>query len=208
MPTANLNLRTELTFEEDPHFKLIEVGQILVALNRQFPQGFYAKAATKFLRGTFGDLPHEFRTSYNQFATAFLYIELANLGYLEQVNKDTKSPFGGKHFYRCKPELLNGYESPEPPARYIKRTLEFPDGLLSLMLSYSRFLDIPPDQASREALEGRILGDEGFLTFLERTKKVSPKLYESMGGEYLDNLLRGRPSQRQLNFQNPPDHNI
>jgi len=208
MPTDNLSLRTELTFEEDTHFKLIEVGQILVALNRQFPQGFHAQAATRFLRRTFGDVPHEFRTSYNQFATAFLYIELAELGYLEQVNRDTKNPHGGKHFYRCKPELLDSYESPTPPAKYIKRTLEFPDGLLSLMLSYSRFLDISPDQASREALEGRIVGDERFLTFLENTKKVSPKLYESMGGEYLDDLLRGRPLQRQLNFQNPPDQNI
>ena len=208
MPTADLSLRTELTFEEGAHFKLIEVGQILVALQRRFPQGFYAQAATRFVRETFGDVPHEFRTSYDKFATAFLYIELAKLGILEQVNKNTKSPFGGKYFYRCKPELLDDYKPPEPTARYVKRTIEFPDGLLSLMISYSKFLDIPPDQASRQALEGRILGDDRFLTFLEDTRRVSPELYERMGGEYLDKLLSGRTLQRQLPFPNPPDRNI
>jgi len=193
MEPTNLDLDTKLPIEASN----VEVGYILSELQEGFPNGFYSKEATIFLRKKLGAMPDEFR-HYGQ--SHGFYKILAEAGFLETKKEKPKKGRHSKFHYRIKPNILAQYKKPE----YVKLEKQYPihtdfglpEGLVKLINSHAVLLGTSRDKVAQATLEQGILTDEKFLRIMANIKMESPEGYASMGGTYLDRLQQLKGTQK------------
>ena len=188
MRTKKPNIR--LTPESEINIRgtkeVIKVVDLLSELQKKFPDGFYSRDATEYLKELYGD---DLRVQ-DLGANWVIYKALAKEGFLKIVGVKKSTP--------AEPHKLTGqhhiYKVNQDNERVLKLdvpyNLSIPPELNKLLTGYVTLMAVNDrDEAMTGALEKMVLGNENYLRIMETIKRESPKVYASMGGPYLDRLL-------------------
>lgn len=206
MITKNLSLDTKL--DVDLGFRIsneVEIGEILLLLQREFPNGFYGQEATSFLKSEMGEMPSGFKNDPLYKPAGTFYKSLVEVGYLEVIDEKSKRKgylrYDNKkriynavnqvyQFYRVKPDVLSGYKPPLPKFVHDLPLSSNMQILLENYMTLTGTTRIGVERILVESLENLVLGDEKFLGTMELLKRENPQAYASGGGRYLDRLMQ------------------
>lgn len=206
-----LDLKKRLSFRQYDHnhgIRQVEVGEVLAVLlkvQEEYPDGFLAVNAQRYITGAFNGVLIDGAGYYGSLAS--VYHQLVDSGYAECDAIPPSSPKRPpRYLFRIKPDALKNYESPTPTQVTTSAgkayPLDIPEGLVLLMRSLGITRGVTQDQGTKsileEVLEQEILSDTGFLRVMETLKQESPNGYHTMGGKYLDTLLTTRDQARGL----------
>ena len=229
----DLSLDTKIIGESPQGYDrlITDVGFVLSELKEHFPDGFYSRDATIFLRSTLNDVVPKFeRGGAGKWVEwANFYKILAQAGYLESKEEELK---GGrsKYHYAVKPEVLAGYKKSEPeytkpeevtakeplPSNFdtIEKNFYLPDKLDNLVQAFVLLRGYSnEDKFVQSALEQKILSDEKFLKVMRIIRQESPQVYTTMGGGYLDILLQEKKADvveqpKPTDYSNKPVYEL
>lgn len=181
---AKLELNSKFQLEDST--RTVEVGEILAELKDRFPNGFYSIDTTKYLRGLLSGSAYAGISNFCK--------ELARSGFLDDSVEQPTNPEGHvKHRYRVKEDAIKGYF---PAERSVSRQLDLPEGLMTLIETYTKLIGSSPLNQIQGALENTILNNMAFLNIMVTIKEESKKGYDQSGGKYLDRLIQQRQVAR------------
>lgn len=162
---------------------ILEVGEILQRLEERYPEGFYSIEGTHFFLEVYGSKPEGFGCGYEK-PVRPLFDAMVESGLLDAVKQEPSSDSGRRKTKYIPNETTQEY------APQTHQNVSLPEGLATLLGTYSRMNEEDPNIHLRSALEGMMLANKGFLRVMASMKEEFPQEYDRIGGQYLDGLLQ------------------